>query len=330
MTDEQTRTQDGNDDALAALIRSAGKRPEPRAEDYERVLTASRAAWLDKVRARRRTRWLQALAASIVLGVAVTLGIIETTPSPPAATVAQRSGRVELLAADGRWLPLSTVLQAVAPGSRLRTAGAAGAVLALERGATLQLHSLTEVRLASATRIELAAGTVYYDSGVTGAPPVEIATLFGTIRDVGTQFEVFAAAAGVRIRVREGAVEVLDSAAAAPLTGSAGEQVSVDDRGMVDRRAFPTDAPEWDWTAALADTLLVDGRSVFDVLSWVARETGKTLRFADAAAEQRARSETLSGGGAPLTPREALDVVVATAAGLEIALAPGAIVVNPR
>lgn len=331
MTDEQTRAQDGNgnDDALAALIRKAGKRPEPRAADYERVLAASRTAWQGKVRARRRTRWLQALAASIVVAVAVALGVMQMTPAPPAATLAELRGRVELLADGGRWLPLSRPLQAVPAGSRLRTAEDAGAVLALERGAALQLHALTEVRLESATRIDLAAGTVYYDSGVTGAPPIEVATPFGTIRDSGTQFEVFAAAAGVRIRVREGSVAVLDSAVAPPFTGSAGEQVSVDERGGVDRQPFATDAPEWDWTAVLGDTLLVDGRTVFEVLSWVARETGKTLRFADPTAEQRARSATLSGGGVPLTPREALDVVVGTE-GLDIKLAPGAIVVGPR
>jgi ferric-dicitrate binding protein FerR (iron transport regulator) len=325
MTDEQTK-----DDALAALIRSAGKRPEPPPADYERVLAASRAAWQGKVRARHRTRWLQALAASIVVAVAVALGVWQMTPPPPAATLVERRGQVEMLADDGRWLPLSRPLQAVPAGSRLRTAAAAGAVLALERGAALQLNALTEVRLASATRIDLAAGTVYYDSGLNDAPPIEIETAFGTIRDVGTQFEVFAAAAGVRIRVREGFVEVLDSAVAAPLMGSAGEQVSVDDRGAVDRQPFATDAPEWDWTAVLGDTLAVDGRTVFEVLSWVARETGKTLRFADPTAEQRARRAILSGGGVPLTPREALDVVTGTAEGLDIKLAPGAIVVSPR
>ena len=331
MTDEQTRPQNGNgnDDRLAALIRSAGKRPEPRVADYERVLAASHAAWQGKVRARRMTRWLQALAASIVVAMAVALGVWQMTPPPPAATLAELRGPVEMLADDGRWLPLSRPLQIVPAGSRLRTAAAGGAVLALERGAALQLHALTEVRLASATRIELTAGTVYYDSGLDDAPPIEVATPFGTIRDVGTQFEVFAAAAGVRIRVREGSIEMLDSAAAAPLTSAAGEQVSVDDRGAV-RQPFATDAPEWDWTAALGDTLLVDGRTVFEVLSWVARETGKTLRFADPTAEQRARRATLSGGAVPLTPREALDVVTGTAEGLDIELAPGAIVVSPR
>jgi ferric-dicitrate binding protein FerR (iron transport regulator) len=332
MTNEQTTPQNsnGNDDTLAALIRSAGKRPEPRVADYERVLAASRTAWQGKVRTRRRTRWLQALAASIVVAVAVALGVTQMTAPPPAAMLAELRGPVEMLADDGRWLPLSRPRQIVPAGSRLRTAAAAGAVLALERGAALQLHALTEVTLASATRIELIAGTVYYDSGVNDAPPIEIATPFGTIRDVGTQFEVFAAAAGVRIRVREGSVEVLDSAVAAPLTGSAGEQVSVDDRGAVDRQPFATDAPEWDWTAVLGDTLVVDGRTVFEVLSWVARETGKTLRFVDPTAEQRARGATLLGGGVPLTPREALDVVVGTAEGLDIALVPGGIVVTPR
>ena len=332
MTDEQTRTQNGNgdDDTLAALIRSAGKRPEPRATEYERVLAASRAAWQHRLRARRRTRWLQALAASIVIAVAAALGVWQMTPPPSGATLADIRGLVEMLADDGRWLPLSRQQLAVPADSRLRTAAGAGAVLALERGAALQLHALTEVTLASATRIELTAGTVYYDSGVNDAQPIEIATPFGTIRDVGTQFEVFAAAAGVRIRVREGSVEVLDSAAAAPLTGTAGEQVSVDDRGAVDRQPFATDAPEWDWTAVLGDTLLVDGRTTFEVLSWIARETGKTLRFADPTAEQRARGATLSGGGEPLTPREALDVVVGTAEGFDIELAPGAIVVSPR
>jgi ferric-dicitrate binding protein FerR (iron transport regulator) len=317
-------------DALAALIRAAGKRPAPSAEDYERVLAASRGAWLAKVRSRQRRRWLYAAAASIAVVTIAWFGTAQWSSPIPAASVAVLQGQVEILLED-RWQPLPEATQTLRAGTRLRTVADGRAAFVLARASSLRLDRATEVLFNSASRLELEAGTLYFDSGAGGtADSVEIATRFGTVRDIGTQFEVRTFSDGLRLRVREGIVDLEQSNALPSLRSSAGEQLSIALDGDVRRSSFAADDPQWQWASTLAEPLDLDGRTAFEVLNWVARESGKQLRFADATAELRARNAMLSGSGRDLTPLELLEVVVGTADGLDYELVPGAIVIRRR
>ena len=59
---------------------------------------------------------------------------------------------------------------------------------------------------------------------------------------------------------------------------------------------------DWDWAEGLAPPFDIDGRKLIDFLRWVEAQTGRTLEFADAKAEQVARDTVLSGSvdNAPL------------------------------
>jgi ferric-dicitrate binding protein FerR (iron transport regulator) len=317
-------------DPIGELIRDAGKRAVPNAGEHRRVLEASRAAWQSKVRNRRRRRLTYfgaalAAAAAAVGGVAA---LFPAGPVTPVATVATVRGEVEhFAAATRRWDALAADTPLV-PGERIRTVADGVAAFDLPMGGSIRVASGTTFTFAPAGQIQLEAGTLYFDSGSRGER-VEVVTPFGTVHEFGTQFEVQALSGGLRVRVREGSVEV--AARGQRLSGQPGEQVSISAAGEVLHQTVATHDATWSWAESLASPLRVAGVSAYDVLRWATRESGQRLVFEDASAEARARNAVLAGGqGVSLSPAEALTITAATTSGLAIAAENGVVTVRSR
>jgi ferric-dicitrate binding protein FerR (iron transport regulator) len=329
--DERRGAATQDSDALATLLRRAGKRATPSPDEHARVLAASREAWRRKVRAGRRRRSMYALAASLAvaaIGVAV---VQRPAPPPVPASMTVVHGRVEILdPGAGQWRALLAPGPEVALGARVRTSGESRAAFRLPGGAALRMDAVTEWAFAGTDRIELVDGALYVDSGERlTADGLEIATPFGVVRDVGTQFELRTLGTSLRVRVREGLVQLRGPDRAPPLETGSGEQLTVAADGSVQRQPVSRADAEWAWAETLAEPLRLDGRSAFEVLTWVARETGRTLIFEDANAELRARNSVLSGGDS-LTPMQALEVAIATSDGLDYSLGDGTLIVRRR
>jgi len=306
--DSRQTAEDG--DRVGDIIRAAGRRPAPSATDYADVLAISHGAWRRKVRAVRRRRFAYAAAASIVAAVIAGVGMqtLRTDASVAVAGVVQ--GPTEVMLPGTRdWRPLDIADDELFPGTRLRTLANSRASFDLSRGASLRLDSGTTILLESDSRISLDSGALYLDSGLgVRTAQYEVVTALGTVRDIGTQFEVASVGGSLRVRVREGRVELDRVDGGEQISGLAGQQFTLSGTGAVARADLAPDDPAWAWTEHLAPAQQIDDRSAFDILSWVARETGRQLRFEDAAAESLARNSSLSGGGQSLSPSEALDV----------------------
>ena len=309
----QTQTASGRD-PLGELIRAAGRRPQPPREHYESVLAVSRSAWQRKVRGRRRRRWY-ALAAAVViaLGTALMFQSLERTAAPVAA-LAVANGEIALFsAATGRWQPLSGTATKVFPGDRLRAGAVGRAALTTEDGGSLRLESATEIALNGASSVELVAGTLYVDSGRTAAANViEVATPFGRVRDIGTQFEVRSSADSLRVRVRTGAVELVQSPYAADFRSPAGEEFELLASGDVQLREIAPDDDRWDWTATLAVAPDSDNQSILGYLKWIAHESGRSLRFDSPNTELRAQLVSFRADARGFTPLEILESITKT------------------
>jgi ferric-dicitrate binding protein FerR (iron transport regulator) len=174
----------------------------------------------------------------------------------------------------------------------------------------LRLAEGTSVTLAAATRIELESGRAYIDSGVTGAEPVAIVTRLGTVRDIGTQFEARLQDDVLRLRVRSGRVQF--SHGGLRYESGAGEQLSIVGDRMVERGSIAATDVDWRWVETLATAPDVDEQPVTRLLDWVARETGRPIRYRDAEVERRAASTILHGSIRHLAPLEALTAMLAT------------------
>lgn len=300
-------------DIVESLIRSAGRRADPPDDAYRRVLASATDAFRRTSARRRQRRWFALAAAVATLVVAISA--LVTQWSAPAgrgdlATIERATGGVELAHGDG-WRPLDENRGTLGTGRRLRTHPDGRAALRLAGGASLRLAGETEVLLDAPGRIFVHHGTIYVDGGERpGADRLEVVTPGGTARDLGTQFELQVSGTRLRLRVREGSVSI--DRGGRSLLGSAGEQIMIDDFGGVMRGAIDPVSDAWAWAEAVAPLPDIDGRPATQLISWVARETGRRLRYESPVVEERAASVILHGNIRHLPPLAALEAMLAT------------------
>lgn len=303
-------------DLLAEVLRAAGARAIPDREDHDVVFDAAMTAWRRSLSVQRRRRWALALAASVAaMGLGITVLVQRITARAPiVATVVVMHGSAMTLAPnEDTWRPLR-LGEPIATGSRVRTGSVAG--LALEMGGggrSARLDERSELEMDSPRLLRLTSGALYVDTGpAPRGDGLRVETALGTVSDVGTVFEVDVKADSVRVRVREGRVQLDAPARAAPLRSDAGEELELDDRGSLRRGIVPPTHPVWAWAEALAPLPDVDGRPLLQFLDWVAHETGRRVRFEAADVEAQARGVVLHGQPRDLTPLQALDVMLST------------------
>jgi ferric-dicitrate binding protein FerR (iron transport regulator) len=307
--EQESQDRQNGPDLVASLIRAAGRRIEPPAGAYQQVLTAATAAFREKTAKRRGRTWMLVAAAASVAAVTLLLQWNGTSTQAQIATVARVIGSVEI-AVDGGWEPMTGTRGSLGTGARLRTLAGGSVALALDGGASLRLAAATEVQMEGPRRVLLRSGTVYLDNKGSVGTGYQIETPAGTARDVGTQFELHVAGSALRLRVREGRVEV--DRAGQLVTGSAGEQLEIDVLGSVVRSTIATTDAAWQWAETLAPAPDIDGKPAAVLLDWVARETGRRLHYESATVQARAATVILHGNIRHLAPLAALDVMLAT------------------
>lgn len=286
-------------------------------EHYQAVLAATRGHWAHKLARRRRRRIGYGLAAAIAgVGLAVLTALRMGDGDAPSVEVAATDtivGEVETFAPDGTgWTPLGASGETVTAGARLRSGAEGRAGLSLVDGTSLRLDASTELSFERAGRIRLARGAVYLDTGSRPAASrhVEVVTPAGVVWDVGTQFEVRYEDDALTLRIREGRV-VLDRDGG-ETEGLAGEQLTLDAAGRLERTAFSPFDPGWRWVQAVAPLPYQDTLTVHELLEWVARETGREVHFSEPGLATRASRTILHGNPQRLLPMEALAVMLET------------------
>jgi ferric-dicitrate binding protein FerR (iron transport regulator) len=287
MMDEMDNSN--SDDAIAALVRLAGRRPPVPEDAARRVREAVHDEWMASIGRRRRTRWIG--SAAVVAAAAATFAILNlTTPSPQPAP--QR-----MVVAGGQ-----TNGAVIYANDVYEVANGDTASLAWGK-ATLRLDGGTRVRIASASELTLDRGAIYVDSNHTG---VVVHTPIGSVRDIGTQFEVRLAADRMRVRVREGRVDLQHGGATH--SAEAGVELDADARGGVTQHSIARSGADWEWILRAAPPIHLDGRTLSEVVTSVTRDEGLKPVWSDQTA-QNAASMRLHGD-VPLTPEEALDTAL--------------------
>ena len=304
-------------DDLAPLLRLAGPREPVPADRLRRMEGAVRAEWRQQVRARARRRtmvWTCGAVAAVLALVAVRVGVPGgvATPDVPRelATIERLLGAVRPIARTSASGPaLSRIGDRVRAGDGVDTTSGGQATLRLARGASVRIDRGSRLRLLTDSSLMLDRGAIYIESasGAAGGP-LEVQTAIGSVSDIGTRFEVRLVGEALRVRVRDGRVRLVQSRESHE--AGAGDELTLEGSGRVARRRLPTFGPEWAWITALPEPFALEGRSLFDFLDWIAAGNGWHLRFADAGAEQKARTTTLHGSIEGLTPEEALDAVL--------------------
>jgi ferric-dicitrate binding protein FerR (iron transport regulator) len=288
MMDETGNTN--SDDAIAALVRLAGRRTPVPEDAAARVRAAVHDEWMQTIGRRKRTRWIGSVAAVAAAAVIVVVTRMTTSPQPvpvtPRVVVAggQTNGAV-IFAND---------IYEVANGNTASLAWG---------NATLRLDGGTRVRIASPSELTLERGAVYVDSNGAG---VLVRTPMGNVRDIGTQFEVRLTTDRMRVRVREGRVDL--QRGAATHTAGPGVELDADARGGVTPHSIARTGAEWEWVLRAAPPMHLDGRTLSEVVASVTRDQGLKPVWLDKTAQNAATMRL--HGDVPLTPAEALDTAL--------------------
>ncbi len=304
MSDQNREELD--DAAIAKLLRQAGKRDLPPAEFAEQLRASLKEEWLLQVeqRARSRRRWSiagAAVAAVALFGVGLNVWLA-TPERQVVARVVQSVGAATQAPAE----------QVIHSGDRLTTGADSRMAIVIGAGISLRLDENTEVLVDSGEHLTISRGAVYVDAGKDTSlrQPLTVQTAYGSIRHLGTQYEVRLLDAALSVCVREGRI-VLDRDDAA-LQGTAGEQLLVSDTGNVERLPVAADAPTWNWIAVVTPVIEIDNRPLTEFLTWAGRELGREVVFASPAAQAQAGQVILRGSVTGLTPDQAVDAVLAS------------------
>ena len=322
-----------NDEDIGQLLNSAGPREKPPV-DVERIVRARlRAEWLAAVADKRRDRRRQttlALAAGI-LAAAIGLWVVGPQlgeSAKPVATVTLASGEVRVSSGwSFGWRDIVPG-QSLAVGQSLKTGTSGRGALTLPGGVSARLDHDTLLNITGSDNLTLERGALYVDAGPSASPVsrLDVITPSGSVRHVGTQYEVRLMGTGVRLRVREGRVEWRARSGGIEQSAS-GEQLTIAGDGTVERQAMPLYGESWDWIATAAPGIEIEGLPLARFLSWVGRELGREIAYATPAAASDVSGIVVHGSIAGLTPAQALYAVLATTS-LRAVLVDGRIVVG--
>lgn len=326
----KTKRPSAEADDIQGLLETAGHRPEVPTADLAVIKAAARVEWQRVVDSRRqqqpglRVFAPLALAAALVLAVAIGWWWMSRAIQPAAeilATVDLLAGEIRLDSAPDqpsekrRELSVGDALRV---GDSLVTAERRGdsrswTSLRWVRGHSVRLDSGTKVRLASGSRLELQRGAVYIDSDRPSAPAggLEVMTPFGSVREIGTQFEVRVVegeAEALRVRVREGEVALVRDADSHSVL--VGEELILSRDGSLQRGAVERYGSAWEWVLAAAPGFDIEGATLAEFLDWVSRESGWGVDYADQELASSAATIRLHGSIEGFSPPESLGVVL--------------------
>lgn len=315
---DEPRADETGEDPTVRLLRLAGARPAVPQDRAARVRAAVHGHW--RARNRRRAYLRRGLSA-LVLAAGVTaliliagrFGEVDHSATPPGelvAVVEQIDGMPQRMSgtADGSAGTRLSRNDAIRTGEWIATGEHARVALRFGDGTSLRLDAGTRVRPVSSNVIELSAGAIYVDSGRESGG-FEVRTKLATARDIGTQFEMRLLPRAVRLRVRTGIVELMQGDRS--VSGDAGTEITWTGSGAVSR-PIAAYGPEWEWAARMGPPLDIEGMTLATFLERISREQGWRLRYADPALARESSSLILHGSVDNLSPRDALDVAIAT------------------
>ena len=208
MTDEE--------DVTAQLLRLAGAPPGPSATRTARVREQVHSEWRARQERRKGRRVAATALAAFVVAASVAVAVwmnprpVTTTPSGVTIARSQRIQGRPLLVREGSGgverLPLSDSMS-IRAGDVIQTDDTSRASLQTRNGSSLRVDTASHVRVIAPEVIELIAGGAFVATA-EGSRGFEVRTSMGSLRDIGTQFEVRLTASSLRLRVRTGMVEI--------------------------------------------------------------------------------------------------------------------------
>lgn len=307
-----------NEREIERLLKTSGERVKPPEDMRARVYDDVLAEWeqlpaapsVNNVSSRRPWTGLLAAAAGVLL-----VGLVWFYRAPAPTPVEPRTAAVvhhtKAYAIDGVQIAKPAPLL---PGQRLATVR--GYVhLTLVTGLTVTLAPDTQLTYETPDRFSVHGGRIFVDAGADDQK-VWIRTPHAEITDTGTQFDIAVEGDELIVAVREGAIDIhLDAQVIQAIAADGiGERLTFAGRQLDHTDQLTASDDWWNWRQAGRPAYILDGSTVFDYVSWMARDRGHHIEFGSRAVEARAKGSKLEGFGANWTSdnTEFTDALAAT------------------
>lgn len=320
-------------DAVEQLLEHALPRPAPPVADEQDIREIVRAEWQSVTgrRTSRRRVMNYAIAATVVLAVAVAFNSFRLNDVAPVqvAKIDKSHGSIYVLGERSELHELVDLAE-ISAGQTVITGNESGIGLAWGNGGSLRVDADTRIEFVSDDVVYLRAGRIYFDSeselvaAVSGGSVLAVQTDHGTVTHLGTQYMTYVDDEKLAVSVREGMVSV--DGLYYEETASAGEQLTVAGRGRPSVVNIVSYGDAWQWVETTTQDFDVDGRTMYEFLNWVSRETGLQVEFEDDAVLEQTRSAELRGI-VDEAPTEALRLRMMTAS-LDWRIEGGSLIVS--
>ncbi|MFK7913224.1 MAG: FecR domain-containing protein [Pseudomonadales bacterium] len=298
-----------NDPEVEALFTGVDQRRAPSAEARSEARLQARKEWLAVLTARRQKRHRWFAVAAVIGVVAVALALTGRLPDV-------LDSEYELLAAAGEFAvarqdqtPRSIsakvgqpVTFQVTPETQLQSRSAA--LLQTAQGAELRLAGGTALRWLEHNRVELLAGSIYVDTHERTDFAVHSA--LAVVEDVGTRYQVAMTPEGLDVAVRSGIVNVETANKRYQAVAAEQQSAVIEITRALAVREFmePAAAARWHWIHEAPPGY--GSPRAGDVLSAIAKDLGKSLRYSSVGDQASLANETYSGSLQGLEPHAAL------------------------
>jgi ferric-dicitrate binding protein FerR (iron transport regulator) len=311
-----------SDAAFAELLGKAPPRVSPPEIVEAEIRRAIHAEWraVTGKRSRRRQMVSFALAASVLLAVFASLGLLR---QPLADFTALELASIDRKFGDVTIIPqgeaIANSVASIEGGDVVETGDDSGMALGWHDGGSLRLDENTIVVFEAANQVYLQRGRVYFDSVDFQSPSAAgdvfdflIRTDNGVVRHLGTQYMTEITAAGMTVSVREGRVSIAGEQG--NRRAVAGEQLAITASGAFAISSIESFDEQWRWIEKTTPPIDLHGRPVARALNWVSRESGYPLVFASENAAVLAETSELRGmqGQLDLQPSRALEIFMLT------------------
>lgn len=314
---------DSNDlDTLGQLLRTAGVPREPDEVQTARVRADVTEHWQASVARRQRRNRMRygagafgtLVAAAAVWMLAVMLPRQATTiPGPNGAVVERVEGAVFLQLA-GQSSPnnhLLSVGDELPRGATIISGAGERLAVRLPNGMSLRVDQASRLIYQDAVNLKLEQGAIYVSSAADAPEKhqsIRVHTNLGAVRDIGTQFEVRLDGEGLRVRVREGEIELEHADSKTP--AKAGRELRLTASGVVQHNDIDAHDASWAWVSGIAPIPVLEGKNLGFFLDWYARERGLAMVFEQPNSAAQHRLTEINGEFAGFTPDTLLEVVL--------------------
>jgi hypothetical protein len=303
-----------NDD-VEALLKIAGKRTVPneqlKTEVYENVYKV----WKQQNNIPfYRNRYILAAASLFILIGVYSINLLSSNNSIALNSQISKeivlSGQIQRSLNQVNWSFLKTDSR-LNSGDYIRTTSNNRILVELNNGNTFRLDENSFIKIISEDKIELIRGQIYVESNENNTDNnLIIDTSMGSVRHIGTQYNIELKPESINISVRKGIVLVHKSDLTKEI--KKGYVVSINNNGNYQQSPINSYDSKWQWTQNITKYYNIQDKTIYQYLNWVSNETGYSIIWDSNKSEKQSKKITLSGSIKGMKPIESLEVILPT------------------